>query len=295
MASRSKPSAGVTPESIPVDPHRAAVARVIRAMRDRPASPFALGEMASLGFLSPFYFTRVFRAATGIPPGLFQSALRFESAKRLLLTTALPATEICDRLSFQSAGTFARQFKARVGVSPEHLRRLARGAPLSLAEVLGRLEPFFADPRPGDGADGSTGEVVAPPGFLGLVVVALFRKAVPEGWPVACAMRSGGGAFRLPLVADGSYFLFAAGIDRRTDLGACLIQGEEILRSEMRGRKVAVEEGRIVGLSRQPIRLRPADDLDPPVLFALPALLLESVSGLSEPPGQEARLRASVG
>src|SRR4051812_40388739 len=84
------------------DHYRAAVGRVIGAMGERPAVPLTLNEMAALSFMSPFHFTRVFHMVTGIPPGLFQSALRLEAAKKLLLTTTLPVAEICDELGFLS-------------------------------------------------------------------------------------------------------------------------------------------------------------------------------------------------
>src|SRR5262245_17730321 len=102
--------------------HREVVERVIRVMRERPAVPLSVNDMSSLGFMSPFHFNRVFHQMTGIPPGLFQSALRFEAAKRLLLTTTMSVAEVCGELGFLSTGTFARQFKTRVGTTPECLR-----------------------------------------------------------------------------------------------------------------------------------------------------------------------------
>ncbi len=253
--------------------HRTVCARVIRVMRESPAIRLTLGEMASLSFMSPFHFNRVFRLMTGIPPGLFQSALRFEAAKKLLLTTPMHLEEICEELGFLSASTFGRQFKARVGVAPERLRRLARviqSAPFQISD----LRP--ATPQEGGGL---AGNVAAPEGFEGLVVVALFKKAAPEGRPVACTMRLGAGTFALPQMADGCYYLLSAGVDRRADLVACLIDGSPILRSRNRGLEVRVSQGKFLGFPEQGLQLQPADPLDPPILFAFPALMLEQLAG----------------
>lgn len=256
--------------------YRAAVGRVIQAMRERPAVPLTLNEMAGLGFMSPFHFNRVFRLVTGIPPGLFQSALRFEAAKRLLLTTPLPMTEICDRLGFLSPATFARQFKARVGMAPERLRRLARMIPESSLGIEDPLAVFAALAQP---SQGLTGEIAAPAGFEGLVAVALFKRATPEGWPSACAVRQGAGTFELPSLPEGSYHLLAAGLDRRQEITAFMVDSDHILRSSSRGLRIVIRDRRIEGLPEGGIRLRPADPLDPPILFAFPALLLEPLLG----------------
>ena len=54
----------------------AAVERVIEAMHERLDRPFALDEMARIAYLSPFYFNRIFRQQTGVPPRLAGIATR---------------------------------------------------------------------------------------------------------------------------------------------------------------------------------------------------------------------------
>lgn len=269
-----------------VELHRPAVERVIRAMRLRPAVPLTLSEMASLSFMSPFHFNRVFHLMTGIPPGLFQSAFRYIAAKKLLLTTARPVEEICEELGFLSPGTFSRQFKAKVGVAPERLRRLARIIQESAFQIDGPLPAFLEALEP---TSGLAGEVYAPEGFDGLVAVALFKKATPAGWPAACTMRFGAGIFALPQTPDGVYYLLAAGLDRRADIAASLMDGDPILRSNSRGLQVLIRQGRISGLPEQGLRLRPADPLDPPILFAFPALILEPLLGFHDTARDEGR------
>ena len=84
-----------------------------------------LDEMARIAYLSPFYFNRIFRQLTGVPPRRFHTALRIDAAKRLLLTTDLSVTEMCLEVGYQSLGTFTTHFHELVGVSPRALRRLA--------------------------------------------------------------------------------------------------------------------------------------------------------------------------
>jgi AraC family transcriptional regulator len=256
-------------------------------MRERLAAPLTLKEMACLGFMSPFHFNRVFHLVTGVPPGLFQSGLRFEAAKKLLLTTEMHPEEICERLGFLSPSTFARQFKAKVGVTPEGLRRLARmitEAAFSVGDLLTALPAAPQDP------EGLAGKIVAPEGFDGLVVVALFKRDAPEGWPAACAMLAGAGNFVLPRMADGWYHLLAAGVDRRVNIISCLVDSDLILRSNARGVEVVIDQGRILGLPAQGLRLCPADPVDPPILFAFPALTMEPLLGSDDTAREEGQL-----
>ena len=45
-----------------------------------------------------------------------------ERAKELLVTTPLPVTEICDRIGFQSLGSFSSLFRRLTGETPAEFR-----------------------------------------------------------------------------------------------------------------------------------------------------------------------------
>src|SRR5260370_25122277 len=109
--------------------HHRAVERVISAMRRRLDENLSLKEMADIAYMSPFHFNRIFRQLTGVPPCQFLSALRLESARRLLRTTELKVTEICFEVGYTSLGTFIRRFSDLLGASPRSLRRLADRPP----------------------------------------------------------------------------------------------------------------------------------------------------------------------
>lgn len=109
-------------------------------MRADLAAPLCLADLAEVAGMSEFHFVRVFRAATGLPPLRFLSALRLAEARDLLVRTDEPIIQICLRVGYSSVGTFTRRFTKLVGTSPNRLRRCARAAALSAA-VAPAAEP----------------------------------------------------------------------------------------------------------------------------------------------------------
>src|SRR5258707_2723171 len=102
-----------------------AVERAIQAMHTHLHELLTLEDLASVACLSPSYFTRVFGRLIGIPPGEFLSALRFQAARRLLVTTSLSVTDICFEVGYTSIGSFTSRFTHLVGLSPRLLRQRA--------------------------------------------------------------------------------------------------------------------------------------------------------------------------
>ena len=88
---------------------------------------FCLAELAASANLSPFYFARVFKQTTGVPPHLFHQRARVERAKELLATTLLSVTDIALRVGYGSSQTLARVFRRNVGATPAEYRRCAGG------------------------------------------------------------------------------------------------------------------------------------------------------------------------
>src|SRR5712691_2266536 len=102
-----------------------AARRSIQAMHTHLHEVLTLEDLASVACLSPSHFTRVFRRLIGIPPGEFLSALRFQAARRLLVTTSLSVTDICFEVGYTSTGSFTSRFTHLVGLSPRQLRQRA--------------------------------------------------------------------------------------------------------------------------------------------------------------------------
>src|SRR5438094_4835510 len=99
-----------------------AVERAIQVMHTHLHELLTLEDLAAVAYLSPFHFTRVFGRLIGIPPGEFLSALRFQAARRLLVTTALSVTDICFEVGYPSIGSFTTRFTHLVVLCPRVFR-----------------------------------------------------------------------------------------------------------------------------------------------------------------------------
>jgi AraC family transcriptional regulator len=77
-----------------------------------------LEEIAREAGLSPFHFSREFRAVTGQTPYQYLLSQRMDRAKRLLKEQSWPVQEIATMTGFRSPVNFIRTFRQRVGVTP---------------------------------------------------------------------------------------------------------------------------------------------------------------------------------
>jgi len=87
-----------------------------------------IAYLAKKSGLSPFHFIRAFRKRFGATPHQYLRSKRIERAKELLITTPLPVTEICDRIGFQSLGSFSSLFRRLTGETPAAFRAERRKA-----------------------------------------------------------------------------------------------------------------------------------------------------------------------
>ena len=110
-----------------VAPRAASELLKVREFIDRDyAKALTIDALAGRARLSPFHFIRAFRAAFGQTPHQYLRAKRVERAKELLVTTPLPVTEICDRVGFQSLGSFCTFFRRVTGETPAEFRSKRR-------------------------------------------------------------------------------------------------------------------------------------------------------------------------
>jgi AraC-like DNA-binding protein len=231
-----------------------------------------LGTLAEIACLSQYHFVRVFRSVTGIPPGEFLAALRLDRAKRLLLTTDLSVIEVCYEVGYESLGTFTTRFTRLVGIPPGRLRRL----PEELGPVLTAAhEREVALPPLAACHTSVIGRIHAPDFAGGPIYVGLFPSAIAQARPVTGVLLPAPGAYRLSAVPDGSYKLLAAALPAARDLVEYLLPGGA-LRVASAPDLLTVRAGRVHGTTD--LVLRPPRAIDPPILVALPALLLESLA-----------------
>lgn len=248
------------------------VARALAAMQGPLDRPLPLATLAEIAGLSPFHFARTFRQATGSPPGQFLAALRLEQAKRLLLTTDLPVTEICFAVGYDSLGTFTTRFTQLVGLPPSRVRRLPDALAAAVARLPDDSRPASA-PHPVGAAPGVTGWVGPAVDADALIFVGLFSDPIAQRRPVAGTVLAGPGPFHFPTPPDGQYHLFAAAVPHPRDPLASLLPGAALHVGRAAG-PLRVRAGRVSGPAE--VALRPARPTDPPILVALPALLLDS-------------------
>lgn len=251
------------PSSIAVD-HQQMVERIVGVMRTS-TDPLTLDDLAETAGLSPFYFARTFRSVVGIPPGEFQAALRFERAKSLLLTSPASITEICFEVGYDSLGTFSSRFKRLVGIGPAQFREFPGiVATMDIQTLIGRhlrRSPSTASVE---------GTIVARAGLRSHVYVGLFPDAIASSRPVTGQVLQQPGPFVLPQVSPGTYFVMAAALPDAGNPIDHLLPGPHML--------VAISEPVVIRHAHERhqrnLVLRPLSPMDPPLLIALPALLL---------------------
>jgi AraC-like DNA-binding protein len=246
--------------------HTQAVERAIQAMHTHLHELLTLEDLASIAYLSPFHFNRVFRRLIGIPPGEFLSALRFQAARRLLLTTPLSVTDICFEVGYTSTGSFTSRFTQLVGLSPRLLRQRAHEfEPLPVEHV----EFCPTNSSCIQMKNALVGRISAPTTFRGTIYVGLFTGPIPQGAPVRCTKLSSPGLYVLNGVADGVYHLRAAAFPVAVDLQSSLLPGEKMLLGN-NASSLVMYNGRVFG--DPDLVLHPPHLTDPPLVMGLPLL-----------------------
>ncbi|MEK1904656.1 MAG: AraC family transcriptional regulator [Pseudomonas sp.] len=98
-----------------------AVAQAKELLAASLAEPPSLEELAARVNLSPFYLSRVFRRATGLPPHAWLKQRRLEQARALLKSGCMPLS-VAMQLGFADQSHLTRQFKQAYGVGPGEYR-----------------------------------------------------------------------------------------------------------------------------------------------------------------------------
>ena len=93
------------------------VRRAKEYLDEHAAEPIRLDELAAYVGLSPYYFLRSFKRATGLPPHGYLNLLRLQRA-RALLRTGEPPAAVAAAVGFVDQSHLSRRFKAAFGVTP---------------------------------------------------------------------------------------------------------------------------------------------------------------------------------
>lgn len=248
-----------------------AVNEVIKYIQQHLHDPLPLARLAKHVAYSPYHFTRIFKQRTGLSPLYYVASLRLQKAKELLLNTNLSIRDIALEIGQQSLGTFTTRFAERVGVSPARYRQSAPRADdhlRSLQEFNHWLARSAHSVASGATVAGTIRTYTEVP-FEGVVLLGLFPKPIPEGFPLYGTLLPALGTFSLTNVKPGIYYLMATSVAWGTASTNILLP-YTTLRTRSRA-PIIVKP--FTEVPHQDVTLYPPRFDDPPILISLPLLM----------------------
>ncbi|WP_183601447.1 helix-turn-helix domain-containing protein [Paenibacillus phyllosphaerae] len=124
---RSQQSAGTEPERVTLFAADAAHA-IEERLSTGLAEDVSVASVAKELNMSRSQCTKLFTKVYGLSPRQYVSRQKLMLAKEMLVTSYLPVAEIAQRLGFQSASHFSRQFRRWTGQSPTAFKPKHRGS-----------------------------------------------------------------------------------------------------------------------------------------------------------------------
>lgn len=97
-----------------------------RFVEENLARSITLADVAENLYLSPTYFSRLFKQRTGLTFSAWLAQRRILRAQRYLDETGLSVADIATQVGYQEANSFTRLFKQATGLSPTEYRKKAR-------------------------------------------------------------------------------------------------------------------------------------------------------------------------
>jgi AraC-like DNA-binding protein len=79
-------------------------------------------ELAAVVYMSPYYFARLFKCSTGVPPHRFVVRQRIARASAFLVTQELSITQISRMVGFRTPSHFTTVFRRVTGITPRACR-----------------------------------------------------------------------------------------------------------------------------------------------------------------------------
>ena len=101
------------------------VASAMRYMEENYALQITIDSVANHVNIHRSYLCRLFRSEINITPMEYLNDIRIQKAKQLLLTTAIPATDVGSAVGISTQSAFYRLFSEKYGITPGKYRRAA--------------------------------------------------------------------------------------------------------------------------------------------------------------------------
>lgn len=99
------------------------VEKAVRFVEENFHQELSLEDVAKQVYLSPCYFSRLFKQVKGWSFSEYLTQVRMEEARRLLINTDYQISEIASRVGYRDARYFSQVFKRNEGCTPISYRR----------------------------------------------------------------------------------------------------------------------------------------------------------------------------
>jgi AraC-like DNA-binding protein len=87
--------------------------------------PIDLEQISQQAFISRFHFHRLFTHIYKKTPHQYVTQTRLDAAKVLLAKEGISITDVCNKIGFESLGSFSSLFRRQNGFSPQYYRNIA--------------------------------------------------------------------------------------------------------------------------------------------------------------------------